>query len=128
VLYGGDHDPCGYVIDQTLKDSIHYFAKSVYDTELDIDWQRWGLLEDDFAKHGIASIDPKEGDSNLAGFRKRFGENAEFAEIDSLPTQELIDRVRDGIESCKDSAIWEEDLKTQAGCQKQLKKAMSKLL
>jgi len=119
--------PSGYVIEDTLRESISYYAKRVYDVTLDIDWQRWGLIEDDFANHGIASIEPKEGDSNLPGFRARFGADAEFAEIDSLPTQELIDRVRGGIESCKDASVWQEDLETQSDYQKKLKKAMSKL-
>lgn len=128
VLYGGDHDPSGYAIEESLRKKIIHFAKSVYEVDIEIDWRRWGLLKDDFDKHGIASIEPKEGDTNLAGFYKRFGEDAEFAEIDSLPTQELIDRVSNGIADCKDAAIWEEDLDTQHECREKLKEAMSSLL
>jgi hypothetical protein len=128
VLYGGDHDPSGYTIEDTLRDRITYFARHTFDTELKVEWLRWGLLEDDFTKHRIASIEPKQNDTNLAGFYTRFGENAEFAEIDSLPTQELIDRVSSGIESCKDADQWQADLETQTDCQKKLKKALSKLI
>ncbi len=129
VLYGGDHDPCGYRIEEVLKEKIIFYADRVYDTTLDLkEWKRWGLLEDDFAKHGIASLDPKEGDRNLTWFLDRFGPDAEFAEVDSLPTQEVIDRVTAAIDNCKDHAIWQADLNQRGADQKRLKDVMAQLL
>jgi hypothetical protein len=109
VLYGGDHDPSGYCIEESMRSKIAEYADRCFQSEIEIDWRRWALLEDDFAKHGIASLDPKEDDKNLPAFYARFGSEAQFAEMDSLPTDELQKRVDDAIIECKDAAIWQED-------------------
>jgi hypothetical protein len=128
VLYGGDHDPSGYCIERSLRDKITDYAKRIYNSEIEIDWRRWALLEDDFEKHEIASLDPKEDDRNLPAFYAQFGDDAQFAEMDSLPTEELQTRVTDAIMECKDAEIWEADLVQQAAYLEQLQNAMEPLI
>jgi hypothetical protein len=128
VLYGGDHDPSGYNIEDQAKAKIQDYAKFWFHVDLEIDWRRWALLEDDFEKHGIVSIESKTKDNNKSAFIARFGNDAQFAEIDSLPTQELIDRVTAAIENCKDPAIWQEDLDQQSEDAARLKDVMAQLM
>jgi hypothetical protein len=84
-------DGSGYNIEDQIKEKIEEYAVTYFKEEIRIDWRRWAFLPDDFKNHGIVSLDSKEEDNNLPMFYEHFGEDAEFAEVDSLPTQELID-------------------------------------
>lgn len=75
------------------------------------EWQRQGLLLDDFDRFDLVNIPVKESDTRAARFLRTFGDRA--AELDALRPDELHRRVRSVIEKYVDRRAWKRLQKTE---------------
>jgi hypothetical protein len=109
VFYLGDHDPGGYVIEQSAHDRLFEllldnFSWSIRDVTERLRWKRLGFVKEDFDLFNVTALDAKEKDSNRPKFEAKHG--PECAELEGLPPHELRRRVREAVESKMDLTEW----------------------
>ncbi len=88
ILYFGDHDPSGLVIDQSIRSSFK-------ELKCDVDIERVGLTYDDIFNFNLPANIEKEKDTNLSNYKERGYELQ--AELDALPVSELKKRIYDSM-------------------------------
>ena len=89
VYYFGDHDPSGLDIERTC-------IVKLKEHDAEFEWQRAGLLAEDFGAHGLVKLPVKRSDTRSAQYLIEHGEWG--AELDALPPAELDRRIRECIE------------------------------
>ncbi len=97
--YLGDFDPSGFDLERSLREKLEEHSGRVFagHNDGDASWTRLGLNAEDFAKHNLITLDPKQSDTRTKKFVKKYGSRC--AEIDALDPHEVRRRVRDAIES-----------------------------
>lgn len=113
ILYLGDHDATGIDIDRNIKDSF------LEDHDLNINVERIGLLYEDIEKYQLLPNPIKESDPRAANYTYE-----KQAELDALPPDILIKRVRDAIISHLDMKAFQENKRVE---QKELNMIRSRL-
>jgi hypothetical protein len=109
IIYLGDHDPCGYVIEKSARERLiehllDRFGWTIIDVVERLRWTRVGFLKEDFEEFSVTALDAKEGDSNRVKFEDEHG--PECAELEGLPPHELRRRVRKAVEERMDLTAW----------------------
>ena len=99
IFYLGDHDPSGRDIERDLKERIRGYMASGFDLT------RLAIHKADIRKFHLPPLKIKSSDSRSESFRKRHGEQC--VELDALPPTELRRRIRDAVEHCIDSELWD---------------------
>jgi len=94
VLFVGDHDPSGLVIDESLETTLYR------DFGVDWDLERIALTWDQ--AQSLPHLELKPTDSRTPGYEARFGPRA--WEVEALPVQDLRKIVSDQLRS-----LWPED-------------------
>ena len=128
IFYLGDHDVHGYEIERDARERLFkmfdLLGNPAHQHAVEFK-PRLGILPEDIGKYGIVPLDVKWLDKDGAetgkggakfkakrdAFIKKYGNEA--AEVDGLPAEELIQRVRDAIddESCIDDRdAWDDSL------------------
>lgn len=97
IAFFGDHDPSGLQIEAKIQDELRTHGAR-------FEWQRFGLLWEDFEAFSLVNVPVKRGDSRAKGYLERFGDRA--AELDALPPDELRARVRSAIHAHLDEERW----------------------
>ena len=100
VLYLGDHDASGHVIEQDIHQRVQKSAG------VDFTMRRLAIYPQDIKLFNLPPQAIKETDSRAASFRRRFGNNAATVELDALPAAELRKRVETAIENLIDFDLW----------------------
>lgn len=94
ILFIGDHDPSGVVIDESLETNLA--------TDFGVFWEVERIALTLEQAQGLPSIGLKSSDSRTPNYRDKFGEQA--WEVEALPVQQLrkivTDRMRD---------MWDDD-------------------
>lgn len=89
ILFIGDHDPSGVVIDESLETNLA--------TDFGVSWEVERVALTFVQAQGLPSIGLKSSDSRTPNYRMEFGERA--WEVEALPVQQLrkivTDRLRD---------------------------------
>lgn len=102
ILYYGDQDPCGEEIPESALERVKEILTNVFHAERKITLIRLGFNPSDFDAYGIESIEPKTKDSLLKKYLEKYGPNARFAEVDSLPKDVLTGRINGTMEKLLD--------------------------
>jgi hypothetical protein len=109
ILYFGDQDPTGEQIPKSAKLRTQDILKKKFGQDRILIFDRLGFNYEDFAEHNIESIDEKPADKLLKAYLEKYGPNAKFAEVDSLPTDVLIGRVEKAVAALIDGNDPESD-------------------
>ncbi len=109
IIYLGDHDPCGYVIERSARERLiehllDRFGWTITDVVERLRWTRVGFLKSDFEEFQVTALDAKDGDTNRPRFEAEHG--PECAELEGLPPHELRRRVRAAVEEKMDLTAW----------------------
>jgi hypothetical protein len=98
IYYFGDHDPSGLCLEQNSQRKLERFGAR-------FDWERAGLLLEDFKRFGLVHVPVKQTDSRANGYLSKFGDMA--AELDALEPEELQRRIHACIKRHIDRESWE---------------------
>ena len=107
ILFLGDHDPSGRVIEQ----DIHRRVEAASGARFDL--TRLAIHEQDIRRFNLPPQKIKGTDSRAAGFRRAFGDNASTVELDALPADELRRRIDTAVDGLVDHDQWNRDLRVQ---------------
>jgi hypothetical protein len=107
VLYLGDHDPSGHVIER----DIHRRAQEASGVEFAM--HRLAIHEADITRFNLPPQRIKATDSRAASFRTRFGSEAATVELDALPAGELRKRVDAAVSRLVDNEQWQRQVAIQ---------------
>lgn len=88
ILYFGDHDPSGLVIDQSIRSTLR-------ELKCDVEVERIGLTYDDIFNYDLPPNIEKEKDTNLFNYKEQGFELQ--AELDALPVDVLKTRLHDSV-------------------------------
>jgi hypothetical protein len=104
VLYLGDHDPSGVVIERSAKETIERYLDD--DTiKIKIEWERLAVLKADGKELKLLKNPTKEKDSRAAGFTEEFG--AGCYELEAVDSEIIQQRLEDAIKRQIDKPLWE---------------------
>lgn len=98
VYYLGDHDPSGYDIERSAKESLH----SMLETE--VRWTRLAITKFDIKDYDLIPLPAKPHDTRYKAFVREYG--TEAVELDALPPDVLRMRVRQEIEDHINMPAW----------------------
>lgn len=98
IIYFGDHDPSGLDIERATVERLRRFGAQ-------FEWQRVGLLAEDFDAFNLARVPVKPTDTRAKVFLSKFGDRA--AEVDALPPDILGRRIRAAVETFIEPTAWE---------------------
>ena len=107
ILFLGDHDPSGRVIEQ----DIHRRVEAASGARFDL--TRLAIHEGDIRRFNLPPQRIKSTDSRAAGFRRSYGDNAPTVELDALPADELRRRIDSAVSGLVDHDQWNRDVRVQ---------------
>jgi hypothetical protein len=99
IAYFGDHDPSGLGLENDARTRLLGFGA-------EFEWERWGLLHDDFDAFHLVNVPIKKTDPRAKAYLSRFGDRA--AELDALPPDVLTRRIEKAIRRHIDPEPWNE--------------------
>lgn len=97
VFFFGDHDPSGLGIEEDARDKLTRHGAL-------FDWERRGLLTEDFERFDLVNVPVKPTDSRARRYLDEHGDRA--AELDALRPDELRARIRTAITEHVDPEQW----------------------
>jgi len=118
ILYLGDLDPSGVIIDQKIQERLNQFGAIVY-------VNRIGLTLSQAIDYKIPPAEPKESDKNHDGYVKIYGK--QVWELDGLPPDVIHNLVIENIKSYLDIKKYNARIKQQEAERKELKKIIEGL-
>jgi hypothetical protein len=127
VLYFGDQDPNGESIPASAKERTEDILVKRFGQYRDLNFNRLGFNYEDFDVYGIESIDEKPNDKQLRKYLDKYGKDAKFAELDSLPTDVLVGRVRAAVADFTESSQWQEEAEQEAFDKERIREALESL-
>lgn len=98
AYYLGDFDPSGMDIERDAQEKIARYSGDEFD------WDRLGVLEDDFEDFDLIELPVKHSDKRAASFLEQHG--GRCAELDAIPPNELRRRVEAAILGHVDMDEW----------------------
>ncbi|MBL8796938.1 MAG: hypothetical protein JNM56_23760 [Planctomycetia bacterium] len=124
AYYVGDFDPSGFDLERDLREKLERYSDKTcipnlqyLDEHLDLvsrgaafststfQWNRVGVLEEDFGDYDLIRLPVKATDKRAAKFVDKYGEDS-CAEVDAIPPSDLRERVREVIEAHIDQDEW----------------------
>lgn len=105
VLYLGDHDPSGIVIQSNGSERLEELLEKSLGEGPWYSIVRLAILKQDITKFRLPPLRIKSSDPNAEKFRRKFGTAG--VELDALPPEELRRRLREAIESRIDKSKWD---------------------
>jgi hypothetical protein len=97
IHYFGDFDPSGLGIEQDCQHKLRRHGA-------EFEWQRGGLLREDFDRFGLVNVPVKQSDSRCRRYLETYGDKA--AELDALRPDELRSRIETAITAHIDADAW----------------------
>lgn len=108
ILFLGDHDPSGRVIEQ----DIHHRAQVAAGRKFEM--VRLAIHPEDIRKFNLPPQKIKTTDSRAAAFRQQYGNDAATVELDALPAAELRRRITEAVSGLIDHERWDRQIAVQA--------------
>ncbi len=122
--YLGDFDPSGFDRERSLREKLEEHSGRAFNDDCNgyrpEEFNTWTLLAlnaDDFDKHSLITLHPKQSDPRTKKFIERYGHRC--AEVDALDPNTIRQRVHDAISAHIPAGEWErlqevEDIERQS--------------